>query len=168
MALGGVPRAKQQLGLDQPGERVLQHLIGQPGDRRQQFVGKLAADRGADLQHLARRAEPVDARHQRGLQRGRNGELLHRLVELFALEHRLGQFLDEQRHAVGALDDLLEQRLRQRLAAGDVLDHRHALAPAEAVERHGGDVRLARPGRLEVGAEGDEQQDRQASAGARR
>ena len=71
----------------------------------------------------------------------------------FAFEHRLGQFLDEQRHAVGALDDLLEQRLRQRLAAGDVLDQRHALAPAEAVERHGGDVRLAGPGRLEVRAD---------------
>ena len=96
-----------------------------------------------------------------------NGELLRRLVELLAFQHRLGQFLDEQRHAVGALDDLLEQRGRQRLAAGDVLHHRHALAPAEAVERHGGDVRMADPRRLEIGAVRDDQQDRQRIADAR-
>ena len=90
-----------------------------------------------------------------------NGELLRRLVELLAFHHGLGQFLDEQRHAVGALDDLLEQGCRQRLAAGDVLDHRHALAPAEAVERHGGHVRMADPRRLEIGAVRDDQQHRQ-------
>ena len=50
------------------------------------------------------------------------------VVQLLALEHRLGQLFDEQRHAVGALDDLVEQLRRQRNAAGDVVDQRRALA----------------------------------------
>ena len=65
---------EDELRLGQPDQRVLEHRVGQAGDRRQHVIGKLPADGGADLQHFARRAEPVDARHQRGLQRGRNGQ----------------------------------------------------------------------------------------------
>ena len=131
---------------------------------------------GADLQDFARRAEPVDARHQRSLQRGRDRQLLHRLLEhvavlvlvqLLAFEHRFGQLLDEQRHAVGALDDLVEKLRRQRFAAGDVLDQRRARALREPVERQHGDMRLAGPRRLEIRSEGDDKKNRQASAAAR-
>jgi hypothetical protein len=52
---------EDELCLGQPDQRVLQHRIGQAGDRRQHLIGKIPADRGADLQHLARRAEAVDA-----------------------------------------------------------------------------------------------------------
>ena len=54
------------------------------------------------------------------------------LVQLLAFQHGLGQLLDEQRHAVGALDDLVEHAGRQRLAAGDVIHQRQPLAAARA------------------------------------
>ena len=79
------------------------------------------------------------------------------------LEHRLGQLLDEQRHAVGARHDLLEHLGRQRLAARDSFDHRRALAPAEAIERQRRDVRVARPRRAELGPVGEHRQDRQGA-----
>jgi hypothetical protein len=44
------------------------------------------------------------------------------LVQQTALQHALGQFLDEQRHAVGAIDDLGDDLIGQSLAAGDLLD----------------------------------------------
>ena len=52
---------ENELCLGQPDQRVLQHRVGQAGDRRQHLIGKNPSDRGADLQDLARRAEAVDA-----------------------------------------------------------------------------------------------------------
>ena len=40
-----------------------------------------------------------------------------------AFEHRFGQFLHKQRHAVRANYDLIHHLLGQRLAAGDSLDY---------------------------------------------
>ena len=39
------------------------------------------------------------------------------------LQHRLRHFLDEQRNAVGTLDDVLADVGWQRLVADDALDH---------------------------------------------
>ena len=69
-------------------------------------------------------------------------------------EHRLGHFLDEQRHAVGALDDLGDHIRRQQGGiAGEPLDHRRTVAPPEPVQRHHRHMRLPGPGRLELGTE---------------
>ena len=76
---------KNHLGFGEPDQCVLQHGVGQAGDRGQDLIGEFAADGGADLQDLARRTEPVDARHQRGLQRRGNGERLRRLFEHVAV-----------------------------------------------------------------------------------
>ena len=53
-----------------------------------------------------------------------------RVAQQTRLQHRLGELLDEQRHAVGARHDLLQHLRRQRLAAGDPCHHRRAVDAA--------------------------------------
>ena len=93
----------------------------------QQLIAELASDAGSDLCNLLDWREPIEPRHQRVLQRGGHRQRWERPVQrpLAALrpkqpglEHRLGQFFDEQRHPVGMSHDLLEQRLGQCPAAG--------------------------------------------------
>ena len=79
-----------------------------------------------------------------------------------ALEHRLGEFLDEERHAVRASGDLVHHPFEERFAARDVLNHRGTLPAREPLERVRRDVRQADPGRLELGPEGDDEQHGQA------
>jgi len=53
----------------------LQFGFGKLHCRCQQLIGKVAPDCGADLRHsLGRRAEPVEAPQQRGVQGGGHGE----------------------------------------------------------------------------------------------
>jgi len=78
------------------------------------------------------------------------------------LEHRLGQFLDEERHPVGLGDDLRHHLGRQR-PAGDMLGQRLDLGGRQAVERDAGDVRETGPGRLVFQPEGDRHQYRQGA-----
>ena len=94
--------------------------------QRQQFVTELASNDGAPLYDvLGRRSEPIQPRDQGSVEcrwnrrrRPRRGG--QRRGTLGAgLQHRLGQLLDKQRHAVGAVDDLRGDFLRQSLAAGD-------------------------------------------------
>ena len=101
---------------------------------------KLPPNRRPDLRHFLGGAEPVKPRHQRGVQACGDGERRRRnRCSAFAgsafalrLQHRLGHFLDEQRNAVGALDDVLSDAGGQRLVADDAVDH-------------GGDVALRQP-----------------------
>ena len=54
--------------------------------------------------------KPVEPRHQRGLQRARYGERQRSSTGVCGrFQHRLGQFLDEQRHAIGLRDDPFQQ-----------------------------------------------------------
>jgi hypothetical protein len=77
-------------------------------------MGKLAADCRSDLRHLLGRAEPVEPRHQGGVQACRHrqgwrrnyGSGVSGFALAFRLQHRLRHFLDEQRDAISALDDL--------------------------------------------------------------
>jgi hypothetical protein len=149
---------KDQAGIDEPLERVLEPFFSEFRDRNCQFVGEFAADRGADLGNsLCRRAEPVEPRHQRRLQRRRHTEPRrgHRRGNLPAalgtgFEHRLGHLLDEERHSVRALDDLGDHIRRQQGGVADEpLDHRRTVAPPEPVQRDHRHMRLTRPGRLE-------------------
>ncbi len=79
------------------------------------------------------------------------------------LDHRLGQFLDKERHPVGALDDLVDDIRRQcPEIAGEPMHEGRPLAAAEPVERQHRHLRLSGPGRLELGAERCDQQHRQA------
>ena len=70
-----------------------------------------------------------------------------------------GQLLDKQWHAIGALNDLLDYFAPQRRVAGKPTDESRNVALAEPVQPQYGHVRTATPGLLELGAEGDNQQD---------
>jgi len=78
------------------------------------------------------------------------------------LEHRFGQFLDEERHPIGLGDDLRRHLGRQR-PAGDMLGQGLDLGGRQAVERYAGDVREPGPGRLVFRPEGDQHQYRQGA-----
>ena len=119
---------------------------------------------------LGDRPEPIEPRDQRGVQGGGDREVRQRarrqyrrdpVVAIAAFEHRLGQLLDKQRHAVGALDDLVDGLAGEAGIAGEPLDQRRAVVPAEPVQRQRRHMRLTAPGVLELGAEGDDEQDRQ-------
>src|SRR5215469_18781101 len=63
--------AKQQSGTGQPVERRVEFAGGAARDRFDQFVRELAAEHSADLgDFLTRCTEPVEARDQRGIERG--------------------------------------------------------------------------------------------------
>ena len=78
-----------------------------------------------------------------------------------AFQHRLGQFLDKQRHPVGALDNLRDDLGGEPGIAGQSMHQRLAVALAEPIERQARDMGAAGPGRLEFRAKGDRQQHRQ-------
>ena len=108
---------QQNVGLGEPFQRRLQRRLLHARHRAQQRIGEAAPDHRADLRHLARRAEPVEPRHQRLLQRRRD-----RLdaALLTALQKQPRHLLDEQRHAAGARGDVVDHLLRQRVAGGDL------------------------------------------------
>ena len=49
-------------------------------------------------------------------------------------QHRLGHFLNEQRDAVGALDDVLPNARRKQLVPDDVVDHGLDFAFSEPID----------------------------------
>jgi hypothetical protein len=142
-----------------------------PRDGLDQFVGKFSAEHRADLGDLlARRPEPIEARGQRGIEGRGDGKRRRRrsrqqsgrcpVRAASGFEHRLGQLLDKERHAIGALEHLVCDLARQCCVAGDRPDERQTVALIEAVERQQGHVRPPEPRRLELGPEGDDQQRR--------
>ena len=56
------------------------------------------------------------------------------LFQDVALEHGLGQFLDEERDSIGLLQNAGKHLIGQHVAAGDPLRHSLAVVPTEAVE----------------------------------
>ena len=64
-----------------------------------------------------------------------------------AFDYSLGQFFDEQRHAVGAVDDLVGDLSGQRLPTGHAHDHLGALPGRQAIETEQRHLRAADPGR---------------------
>ena len=125
----------------EPPQRGREVVAGQVHRGGEQVVVELAPDRRAGLRDLPRgRAEPVEARVEGGVQRGRHrGRRTRARRPIIAgLEHGPGQLLGEERHAVGALDDLLDHLRRQRPRAGggrDAPDQRGAVARTEAARR---------------------------------
>ena len=116
---------EHQLGTNQAQQRGLQSILGKARNRAQQRIGKLASDRRAGLRHQPHRRRPIQPRQQRRIQARRDRERRQNPVEQVtirlrsqqsALQHALGQFLDKQRHAIGAVGDLVEHDVRQRLS----------------------------------------------------
>ena len=63
---------QQDVSLCEPLKSCLQWRVLHPGNGANERVGEISSNHRADLRHVARRAEPVKARHQRLLQRRRN------------------------------------------------------------------------------------------------
>ena len=106
----------------------------------QQSIRELPPDHCSDLCNLLGGAEPIEPRHQGGVQAcgdglsrgGNSGGGLPRVAFAFRFQHRLGHFLNEQRDAVSAFDNVLPDALRQRLIACDAVDHCSDFALAQA------------------------------------
>ena len=81
----------------------------------------------------------------------------------FGLQHRPRHLLDEQRNAVGALDDVLPDIRGQQLVADDAVDHDADFALPQPVDGEECHVRAADPRRLELRPEGHDQQTREGS-----
>jgi len=79
------------------------------------------------------------------------------LAQQPALQHALGQFLDKQRHAVGTIDDLDDDVIGQGFAAGGLRHKSGSVEPIQAMKHQHRHMRLAGPGLLELGTEGDDQ-----------
>ena len=75
-------------------------------------------------------------------------------------QHRLGEFLDEQRVPVGLGDDLFHHFSGRHAAAGHPRHHAFNVVAVEATERQGADVGETNPGRLELRSEGEQCKDR--------
>ena len=135
--------------------------------RLDQLVRESAADHRSDLRDLlGDRAEPIEPRNQRSVQGGRDRKGRRRAAcehdgAFGAFQHRLRQLLDEQWHAIGAVDDPVDDLAREAGIAGEPLDQRCAIARAEPVQRHRGHIWLTLPDVLELGTESDDDQNRQ-------
>src|SRR5271168_560011 len=78
----------------------------------------------------------------------------------FGFQHRLRHFLDEQRDAVGALDDVLPDVWRQQLVADNAVDHGVDVALCQPIYGQACDARLSYPRSDELGARSYKQQNR--------
>ena len=79
------------------------------------------------------------------------------------LQHRLRHFLDEQRNAVGTLDDVLADVGWQRLVADDALDHGENFAFSQPIDGEECHIRSSDPGRIKIRPECHDQQHTKAA-----
>jgi hypothetical protein len=128
---------------------VAQRRLRQLRQRSDGGVVEGAADHGRRLRHLPDRVQPVQPRHQRIVQAGRDREATQRAAQVVRVggldqrprfQHRLGHLLHEKRHAVAPDGDLVEHCLRQPLAVADPVDdelHGGARQPVQDEAGHG-------------------------------
>ena len=103
----------QELGVHQPIEIAAQAVRAEGSDRRDEVVGEFAPQGGAELGDGFCRPQAIEPRHERVLQGGGDRKLARRgtaplareLGRRAGLQHPLGEFLEEDRNPVGALDD---------------------------------------------------------------
>jgi hypothetical protein len=108
------------------------------------MVVEAAADDGSGLGHFLYRVQPIESRHQRVVQCSRDRKCAQRTVEVISIlalsqcarfDDGLCHLLHKQRYAIGSRGDLVEQRLRQALTAGDAIDDTLGRRAAEPVQR---------------------------------
>src|SRR3546814_5881191 len=99
--------AERELCVDELVQRILELRFAEAGNCGQKRMAELPADAGRHLRDLLDGGEPVQAGHQRILQRGRDRQLrqragkreaMCRLPQPSRLDDGLRQFLDEERH----------------------------------------------------------------------
>ena len=121
-----------EAGLHQLAQLALERVDGVRGDRGEQLERERAADHRGELGDFLGGAQARQPRRQRVAERRRQ---LAPVTRLTALEHRPGQLLDEQRHAVGLGDDVLLDAGGERRVAGQQLDQLLGVLAAERAER---------------------------------
>ena len=105
----------------------------------------------------------MQARRNRQRRGWNGGGGLPRVAFALRFQHGLRHFLNEQRDAVSALDNVLPNALRQRLVARDAVDHGNDFALPKPVEREGSDEGPTNPRRFELGSVRDNQQNPKSS-----
>ena len=146
--------AEDNFGSRELRQGVLQQQSGARSHAREQSVGELTADRSRYLRDLFDGSEPVETRHQRIVQRRRDGwttidQPFTSINQQPGLHHGLGKFLDEQGNAIGLTYDLLVNVGRQHLSACDVDDDGASLVASKAIEPEHGHIRPVEPRREE-------------------
>ena len=124
---------KHQLDPAQVIQRRGDLLLRHRRDLGERVGVELASDHAGNLGHLLDLREPVETGHERVVKARRHAHIA-------ALHKRLGQFLDEQRHAIGALYDRRHGRWRKLVATQTRDDLLHAPAP-QPVQGEGGEMR---------------------------
>ena len=125
-------------------------------------MAKLTPDDGRALRDVLVRAQLIEPRGERVLQRRRKLEPRERASRLAVaavsgIEDHLGEFLDVERNAVGLVQNPLDHRGR-KLLAGDAAHDRARLAIVEALQRDRKDIVMMHPGRIERRPDADEHQ----------
>ena len=169
-ASGALPRRQISSASTSPRQGLVELLLRHRRDCADHLVGEAPAQRRADLRDLARRRKAVEPRQQRSMERRWN--LQHRSAvpivmiasvrQRAALDHGLGQFLDEQRDAVGAVEDFFGDRFAAALpwaTLATIAAHWRGssrpsvigvvcMRPAHGDTNSGREVRIMRRGRL--------------------
>ena len=125
------------------------HRPGPVPHRLQQPLRKLPTQDGGGLQEpLVCVDQPVDARAQHGPQAVRDGE---RVLVVAVLDDGARHFAQEERVALGLLEDCADERRGQARAVGHGLDQRPALDLAQRRQHDLGGAFVGGPGLLPVG-----------------
>ena len=99
-------------------QRLVQRRLWVRSDGGDQLVGELAPDRRTDLRDLLDRRKAIEPGHQQVAEGRRDRQAagmpgifpaVDCLNEVAGFEDRPGQFLDEERHAVGLAEDLVDE-----------------------------------------------------------
>src|SRR5260370_14944820 len=148
-----------------PAELVLRDV----GDGSEQGHRQVFADDGRALQHApVRRLEPIDARAEKGLDRGRDLERLRRARhavgaalarEAARFDEVTDAFFQEERIPVGALDEPGAELRHARVVSQEALQELSGHPLRQWVDRDLRVVALAAPPVLVLGTVRDEQQD---------
>lgn len=134
---------------------------------------ELPAECRADLGHLLHGDQAVEPRHQGIVQRRGDGDAVDGSCVFVApvgghdevgVEHCPGEFLEEQRHAVGLRDDVCRQVVRQRRATGDPQYQRDAVLRAQSAEHDRPDPATDQRLVPELGTRRDDDEQRHACA----
>jgi hypothetical protein len=157
-----------EVGIDELRERGFERRMIRLADGREQPARKAAAHCSSQQNNLLRLPESVEARHQRVVQRGwymvrvERGRAGPLAVHLAGFERRSRQFLDEERDAVRARDDTVEQ-LRRQLPIAHGRDRQiPRLLFVQAAQHNASHAFAELEIRASARAAGDQQQDRRA------
>jgi hypothetical protein len=164
------PAPEHQLGAYELFQSALQPRLRHLGDGTDQLVGKLTPKRGCDLRNFSSGRQSIEPGQKRGLERRwdrqrddrpGHGVMVSGIGHPSALDDRLGQLLDEQRHTIRTINDLIGNLRGQCLASGYVRDHLGAMPRGQAAEAKQCHVRTADPGRRELRSKCENHQDPQ-------